>query len=169
MNDYIRKAVELADFPEKLWNNHSVDPQTGCWWWMGYRNPKGYGRLSVGGRQVMAHRYSWESVYGPIPDGKMICHHCDNPACINPDHLFLSDAAGNAADRDKKGRFKPHSRERYQAMQLKCAKKKRKLTPSDIRYIRSCDHDGVSLGRMFDVHKSMICLIRKGKSYADVR
>jgi len=54
---------------------------------------------------VYAHRLAWELTYGPIPDGMLVCHHCDNPICCRPDHLFLGTPSDNMQDALRKGRF----------------------------------------------------------------
>jgi hypothetical protein len=77
----------------------------GCWIWLGYKNPKGYGRINNGNRDVMAHRFSYELYVGPIPAGKIICHKCDNPSCVNPDHLWVGTDQENADDKVAKGRW----------------------------------------------------------------
>lgn len=85
----------------------------GCWEIGGYKDKGGYGQVKVSKPRrmvVRAHRYSWEIVFGPIPDGLFVCHRCDNPACVRPDHLFLGTAADNAHDRDAKGRTSRHGR-----------------------------------------------------------
>lgn len=75
-----------------------------CVLWTG-ATTKGYGQLGDGhGRVVYAHRYAWESTFGPIPDGMHVLHHCDNPRCVRPDHLFLGTNADNVADKVSKGR-----------------------------------------------------------------
>jgi hypothetical protein len=75
---------------------------TRCWGWSGaLRN--GYSYLDIDGRKIRGHRLSWEIHNGPIPDGMMVLHHCDNPPCCNPDHLKLGDAYQNAIDRHLHG------------------------------------------------------------------
>jgi hypothetical protein len=79
-----------------------------CWPWVGSKLPNGYGRLSWFGRTQYAHRIAFALKEGirvvDIPKGLHVCHSCDNPACCNPNHLWLGDAAANMRDRDLKGR-----------------------------------------------------------------
>lgn len=85
-----------------------VEKSDGCWLWMSVRKVAGYGYLAAGRkRRLPAHRLSWELHNGPIPDGLWVLHHCDNPPCVRPDHLFLGTAKQNADDREGKGRH-PH-------------------------------------------------------------
>lgn len=75
-----------------------------CWHFCGSRNQFGYGRLTVGGRMQVVHRLSYGLFVGPIPDGLSVLHHCDNPSCINPEHLWLGTYSDNSRDCWAKGR-----------------------------------------------------------------
>lgn len=68
------------------------------------RNADGYGIVRVGGKLLRAHRRSYELYLGEIPSGMLVLHRCDNPPCVNPDHLFIGNALHNAQDRDMKKR-----------------------------------------------------------------
>ncbi len=81
--------------------------KTRCWLWTAsvFKNGLGYGQVhSSGGRGVVAHRVSWSLHMGEIPIGKLVLHKCDNPICVNPEHLFLGDHQANNEDMWTKGR-----------------------------------------------------------------
>lgn len=76
----------------------------GCWEWVGATVRGGYGSLKINNKKIGAHRFSWELHNGPIPEGLMTLHKCDNPPCCRPDHLFIGTGSDNMQDRAAKGR-----------------------------------------------------------------
>lgn len=87
-----------------------VNKSDDCWLWTAGKDSSGYGKLNVGSRAdlkqtiISAHRLSWQIHFGEIPEGLLVCHTCDVPACVNPDHLFLGTDQDNTDDMLKKNR-----------------------------------------------------------------
>ncbi len=76
-----------------------------CWTWTGSLGKWGYGHFRVDSKTMLAHRVSWMLHNGEIPNGLFVCHHCDNPKCVNPEHLFLGTHQDNIDDMMSKGRY----------------------------------------------------------------
>ena len=93
-----RKPKSIAEYV--------VDSETGCWEWQRVKNSMGYGQMTVDKRMVYAHRVYWSRVNGPIPEGMCILHRCDNPGCVNPEHLWVGTQKDNQQDMVRKGRWR---------------------------------------------------------------
>jgi hypothetical protein len=90
---------------ERITARVSPEPNTGCWIWLGDRDSGGYGRLMVDGKRRSAHRFAWEIANGrPAPADREVCHRCDNPSCVNPDHLYAGTSRDNKLDCLLRGR-----------------------------------------------------------------
>lgn len=88
---------------KRLLSSYKVNEQTGCWEWTQYVRDGGYGLIKVWGTFIPAHRYSYELHKGPIPDGMLVLHDCDNKKCINPDHLHIGTHADNMREAAERG------------------------------------------------------------------
>jgi hypothetical protein len=97
--------------PERFWTKVNITDKDKCWNWTASITNKGYGIIGWEEKNRSAHRLAWELTFGKIPEGLCVCHHCDNPACCNPSHLFLGTHKDNMNDRDQKGRDANHAGE----------------------------------------------------------
>ena len=96
-------SLIMKELRKKL-KDRVVVLDSGCWQWqLALRNT--YGVMKYSGKNESAHRLSYLAFRGKIPDGLLVCHTCDNPACINPKHLFLGTHSDNMQDCSKKGRL----------------------------------------------------------------
>ncbi len=143
-----------CDFDER----YMAEPNSGCWLWIGAVNPAGYGIIAVAGSARLAHRISWEIHRSEIPDGKHVCHKCDVPCCVNPDHLFLGTDADNMADKTNKGR--QHWGERTPGSTLKEA---------DVHAIRASAGTHKSIGARFDVTQGHVTNIKNRKVWRNLQ
>lgn len=140
------------------------DP-TECWEWTGPRTTAGYGTLRSDKRFYYAHRYARERIDGPIPDGAVVMHSCDNPPCVNPAHLSVGSTWSNALDKVIKGR-------QHRGTAVTGAK----LNEDAVRYIRAhfiqfkkgraSRSNAKDLAAMFDVTPDTIRGVARGSAWA---
>lgn len=143
---------------QRFWTK--VDKTNSCWLWTGAKLPKGYGLFKGHGRgNILAHRFSYGQTKGPIPDGLLVCHECDNPSCVNPDHLFLGSHADNVADMMSKGRHRPISPKG--TTNPNC-----KITEREVAVIRESTDSYRKLAERFGVGKSQIARIKSGQHWS---
>lgn len=139
---------------------YEMEPNTGCWLWTWSVEKGGYGHLSFEGHPRKAHRVMYELRYGPIPDGLCVCHKCDTPSCVNPEHLFVGTVADNVADKVRKGRSLAGENHNLA-----------KLTVSQVREIRSSCRAGAKqclLADRYNVSDATISFIKSGQRWASV-
>lgn len=136
-------------FARQFWESVRKDgpvpqhaPELGpCWVWTGPHDRKGYGRWS----KTLAHRHSWELTYGPIEGDLWALHHCDNPPCVNPDHLYLGTVIENTRDAVERGRvYRPPLKEICSVGHAIEGDNLRVIRSGSrtIRLCRRCDNDG---------------------------
>jgi hypothetical protein len=157
----------LSAVNERFWAKVCKGDDNDCWEWQAARAGKGYGCFFFNGSNKRAHRVVWELTYGPIPDGVLVCHACDNPLCVNPRHLFLGTVSDNALDAGAKGRM---SMQVHPESVLRGEKSNfSKLTEEQVGEIRERIARGSiskrALGREYGVDEGTIRLIAKGKTW----
>ncbi len=137
--------------PKRFWSKVDVGNPDECWEWISFRDSEGFGHFSIKGRQYYSHRVAWYLTFGRISKGLCVCHHCDNPSCVTPSHLFLGTQRDNLQDASRKGHWG-------------------KLTADDVREIREILSEGdwsrQEIADAFGVRRSHISRIKRGKKWA---
>lgn len=140
---------------ERFWEKVDKRGPNDCWEWMAGGLKSGHGRIRAYGRMILCHRFSWELVNGPIPEGEgyhgtCVLHKCDNPPCVNPAHLFLGTNNDNVQDKVKKNRHQ-------KGITAGCVK----LTEADVIAIRTDTRSARELAPIYGVCDVQIRSIRR--------
>lgn len=127
---------------KRFWRKVRIGQSGKCWEWVAAKDKDGYGTIQTNNGKQRANRVVWELSYGEIDAGMCVLHHCDNPSCVNPSHLFLGTLGDNNRDRAKKGRSNSVSgSEHYNA----------KLDETDVMFIRYWLKSGYTHQKIADV------------------
>lgn len=160
----------LSDLIARLEKATGIDK---CWSWPGKTDHKGRGRVSVNGKTMLAHRAVWERVVAPIPEGKMLCHRCDNMGCVNPAHMYVGTHADNMRDmKDRRRYFQARDPERVRKIAQRLgssntwckgeANATAKLTREQAATIRVDPRSSRVIAEEFGVHASTVQRIKSG-------
>lgn len=155
--DFGRRSPD--EFAERFWSKVDKRAPDECWPWTGAILPNGYGAQWLAGRSQKAHRVAWILTYGPIADGVLICHTCDNRPCCNPGHLYAGDHKANTRDMLIRSR---HNRDG-----------KRHVNVEQVAAIRQLYSSGDEwtlqrIGDLFGITDVAVHLIVKRKTWRDV-
>jgi hypothetical protein len=155
-----------APLIERFWRSVDKKSNDECWQWIASINNKKYGILGAGGKggkSLFAHRYSYELHNGKIPDGMFVMHKCDNPSCVNPNHLLVGTPKDNTQDALSKNRLKTIFLNGENHPNCK-------LSINDVKYIKSHNEiKSIELANMFNVSPQTICDIRKNRKWRNVK
>jgi hypothetical protein len=136
-----------------------------CWVWTGAKSSDGYGRLVVLGQRFGAHRIAWVFANGPIPTGLFVCHRCDNPACVNPAHLFAGTHAENMRDMAAKGRQRGSGHGRGPRGEKHHLAKLTWASVAEIRRRHAAGESGRSLARAYGMSEFAIRKVIDGTTW----
>jgi hypothetical protein len=175
MHSELIAALEKATGREKRILSR-LDRSGDCWLWAGALDSRGRGRVWHNDKLMLHHRAVWEILCGPIPEDALLCHHCDNPQCANPAHLYVGDSKTNAADMIKRGRHwtraapeKARAVGRAIGSQNDWAAReqnpKAKLAEDQVAAIRASTVGSRALAQQYGVHRTTIQRIRSGAAW----
>lgn len=157
MKHYTREKAIKA-----FWNKVDIGEINDCWNWKASCNKQGYGHVSFGGKHMQSHRVAWELTNGSIESGMFLCHKCDNPKCVNPNHMFIGTPKDNMQDMITKGR-KINAAPKGEKHGM------HKLTLNQVNDIRliyaSKKANQVQLAKQYGVSQRMISLIVRGENW----
>jgi hypothetical protein len=138
-----------------------VDEKTGCWLWMGGLTKQRYGHFRSNYTRYAAHRVSYEVFVGSVPDGMFVCHKCDNPQCVNPDHLFAGTPQDNSQDMAAK--------KRHMFGEINGNAKLSEEQAKHILRLKGCGMSKQAIGDKFGVCRVTVAKIWAGELWAHLR
>lgn len=154
-----RRSFSDPGIEDAILSRATRSEATGCLEWSKGRHRDGYGEIAIDGKLWLAHRAIWTAIKGPLPEGVQVLHRCDNPCCIEIDHLFSGTQLDNMADMKAKGRRKNRG--------IGSGNGRAKLTESqikDIVLLAGCRSQS-EIGYLFGVSQSMVSLIQLGQAW----
>jgi hypothetical protein len=152
MPEYKKEALQ-----DKIRNNILLN-EAGCWIWSGSLQTGGYGQTRLLGKTILAHRLSYMAFHGEIKNKRFVCHSCDCPPCVNPDHLWLGTPRQNFKDAIKKNRHVGRFPEWASRLP-----RKRKLSHDDVLAIRASTEPLKELAQRYNCSLPNISMIRNGR------
>ncbi|HEY2644560.1 MAG TPA: hypothetical protein VGI56_12475 [Galbitalea sp.] len=156
-----------APIEERFWRRVDVRSNEECWNWTGAADADGRGRIWHKGRNVVAPRISLIIAGIDVPPGAFVCHTCDNPPCVNPNHLYVGDAATNVRDRTERGRTRGHGPLTMLRGERNPAAKLSNQQVTDIRTSYTGTRgEQTNLAALYGVSVALISIIVKGQHRA---
>jgi hypothetical protein len=150
-NSFMARNSEIYGDPKDRFRLLVKIEQNGCWRWMGSISSAGYGTISIAGRRQYAHRFSLKNFGSGLKENQMACHTCDNPWCVNPEHLYAGNYKTNGVDAAKRQRF-AHQ----------------KLNEDDVRKIFHSSKANSEIAKQYGITSSMVCAIKKRRKWRHV-
>ena len=140
----------MKSMEERFWEKVSIKEPNECWEWQAFTY-KGYGKFRLKGKSEFAHRVSYELAHGPIPEGLVVRHKCDNPRCCNPAHLEEGTHQDNMDDRTERNR---HGMA--------------KLTPDDVRSIYLDERSQTTIAKQYGITQGAVGNIKHGRRWSHI-
>ena len=158
---YVRRRFGTKNYEERsrleMATCFTVSPVTGCWEFKGKKNRDGYGSFRYKNSNNLAHRASWIMFKGEIPNNMCVCHSCDNPSCLNPEHLFLGTHKENMQDSARKGRRKgkPANNRKFSSVQI-----------VEIISAYKSGHSTTEIAKLLNCHRNTIWNLVTNRTYS---